>query len=138
MTIRGIFDATSGLLAQVMQVRERQTEVIAGNLANIDTPGYRARELPFEDALQAAMGNSSILSLSRTHPAHLPLQQGGDALAALVGEAPTVLDGFDRNTVDLDREMAKLTTAGMAYESAVEMFRKRVSMLKTTIVEGGK
>jgi flagellar basal-body rod protein FlgB len=138
MTMGGIFDATSELLTRVMQVRARQTEVIAGNLANIDTPGYQALELPFADALAAAMGNAPVLPLRRTHPAHLPLQPGGDILGAMVAAVPSPMDGFDRNTVDLDREMARLTTTGMAYQSAVEMFRKKVSMLKSAIVEGGK
>jgi len=47
MTINRLFDNTTNLLAKVLSLRARNAEVISGNLANIDTPGYKARQVTF-------------------------------------------------------------------------------------------
>ncbi|MBN2332632.1 MAG: flagellar basal body rod protein FlgB [Deltaproteobacteria bacterium] len=138
MTVHGLFDNTTNLLAKVMALRSRKAEVIAGNIANIDTPGYKARNFTFIDQLQKALGEETSLPLMRTHEHHLPDRQSISEIQPVVEEREASLAGFDRNTVDLDHEMAELAENNLVYGAAVEMLRKKISVLKNAIVEGGK
>ena len=138
MTVNGLFDNTTNLLAKVMSLRARNAEVISGNLANIDTPGYKARQVTFMDQLQEVLGDAEQLPLVKTHQRHLPISRSLDDVEPLVQEQESSLAGFDQNTVDLDREMAALAENNLQYNAAVQMLHKKLSMLKNAIVEGGK
>ncbi|EGU21143.1 flagellar basal-body rod protein FlgB [Vibrio mimicus SX-4] len=84
-----------------MGVRERNSEVIATNIAQANTPGFKAKGMDFQKALQAASSGASI-SLSRTDGRHIP------ASSTVTGEilyrTPTQPDTGDGNTVDVDLE----------------------------------
>jgi flagellar basal-body rod protein FlgB len=141
MTVNRLFDDTTNLLARVLALRARKAEVIAGNLANIDTPGYRARQFDFEKQLRQALGEApgeGALPLSRTDRRHLPLAGSLEGVRPVVTEQQNDLAGFDGNTVDLDREMAALAENSVSYNAAIEMLRKKLGILKNAIVEGGK
>jgi len=138
MTINGLFDNTTNLLTKVMSLRARNAEVISGNLANIDTPGYKARQVTFMDQLQEVLGDAEQLPLVKTHQGHLPASRSITEVEPLVQEQTSSLAGFDQNTVDLDHEMAALAENNLQYNAAVQMLHKKLSMLKNAIVEGGK
>jgi flagellar basal-body rod protein FlgB len=95
--------------------------VLASNLANIETPGFRARELDFADALRHAF--------DATSPA------AGDPPAPRVIEDPAGVARADGNTVDLDREMAKLSANGMDYLALATILNRRIALLRTAIEE---
>ncbi len=141
MTVNRLFDNTTNLLARVLALRSRNADVIAGNLANVDTPGYRARELDFGRQLREALGEpvAGILPLARTNERHL--SRDGNLAGVrppVIRERQSDLTGFDGNNVDLDREMAALAENNISYNAAVEMLRKKLGILKNAIVEGGK
>jgi len=138
MTVNRLFDNTTNLLAKVMALRARKAEVISGNIANIDTPGYKARQVTFLDQLQDALGESDKLPLLKTHKAHLPVSRGISEVEPLIQTQESPLAGFDQNTVDLDHEMAALAENNLNYNAAVQMLHKKLNILKNAIVEGGK
>jgi len=140
MTVNGLFDNTTKLLIKVMSLRSAKADIIAGNLANIDTPGYKARKVDFEQQLQKVVGilPENGLPLTRTDKRHLPLNGDLTDVRAVVSERQNDLAGFDGNTVDLDQEMAALAENKINYLATVEMLRKKLAMLKNAIVEGGK
>ncbi len=95
------FNNALGIHQHTVGVRERNAEVISSNIAQANTPGYKAKGLDFQKALGAATSGASI-SLATTDGRHIP------ASMAVAGETlyrvPTQPDTGDGNTVDLDLE----------------------------------
>lgn len=113
---------------------------VAENLANVNTPGYRKKEINFEDTLREALDTSSDgtsrLKVHTTHKDHI----GPAALQAeLSVEEVTDNEGIyrlDGNNVDPEIEMAKLAETKMAYNGILSMMARRANMIKTAM--GGK
>jgi flagellar basal-body rod protein FlgB len=120
---------------------ERQT-VIARNIANADTPGYKAQDLaPFTPVIATSgansAGGSSPLVLVQTNPAHLPLdqdtvssQQTVDSDANYGGEKP------DGNTVSVEEQMVKSADLANSFAMASTVYAKSVSIMKMAIGSG--
>ncbi|MCL6620868.1 MAG: flagellar basal body rod protein FlgB [Syntrophobacterales bacterium] len=113
------------LLAHSLTLRSRRQEVIAGNIANLDTPGYTARELPFQEVLRQYADRGGPLTPMRTHPGHL---------------TPPVAAGLIENRgepVDLDQEMVRLGENLFQFQSAVQLLNRKLEGLRT-VLEGGR
>ena len=112
--------------ADALRLRSRRTTLLAENIANSDTPGYKARDLAFGDALSAARSAKS-LPLARSAGAHLAHAPYGGAARVLyrVPDAPS-LDG---NTVDKDQEQARFAENAMRYEASLQFAKGRVDSL---------
>lgn len=121
-------DNVTNLLQTFLDVQSRRTQVIAGNIANADTPGYVAKELHFDDFLREA-AEQSALPLSK---------QNGQGLSSgmrVVEQTPNAI-GLDGNTVDTGREMADLAQAGSDFNFGAKMLQSRLRLLRTAIREG--
>ncbi|KUO52776.1 MAG: hypothetical protein APF76_02250 [Desulfitibacter sp. BRH_c19] len=109
---------------------------IANNIANVNTPGYKKKEVSFENELRAALVKSDKVQMSRTHPDHIL------KYPTLLKVEPRVLRNefqsmrMDRNNVDLDQEMTKMAANSLYYNSLISQLNKRISLLKHTISEG--
>ncbi|MEZ4265411.1 MAG: flagellar basal body rod protein FlgB [Myxococcota bacterium] len=131
-------DDTTAALKASMDLRFRRHELLAGNVANADTPGYTPRDLSFEGALAQAMGDDVIPpGFVRTHQAHLA-GDGAEGAADRVIERADVTNTLDGNGVDLDLEMARLADNSLRYSTAVEAFRRRGSMVLNVLSEMGR
>lgn len=119
-------DSITSLLGSFLDVQSRRAEVVAGNLANADTPGYIAREVDFADFLR----NAASESMSLTAAAN---QAGG---APRIVEQQRITIGLDGNTVDSAREMSTLADAGMKYLEGTQLLQMRLRTLRTAIREG--
>ena len=119
-------DSITALLDTFLDVQSRRAEIVAGNLANADTPGYIAKELDFADflrdaakqSLQPATANNQMLS--RTG----------------VVEQQALTIGIDGNTVDAAREMSTLAEAGMKYLEGTQLLQMRLRTLREAIRGG--
>ena len=134
-----IFEST-GLeaLSKAMSLREKAHEYIAANIANIDTPAYKARHLDFEHELQEALGESKEyhVRLVRTNLRHFPQREiGFDKVEGkvLLDEVPLRNDG---NSVDIDKEMAMLAENQLLHDSYGQGISSTLAMLKYAISEG--
>lgn len=135
-----LFDATLGRLERALDVRLVRHNMLAGNLANVDTPGYRPKDVNFAAAMQTAEGGVLGTSVTeQTRAGHMVAAVGsgigsdaGDVpLAEGTGESPT-LDG---NRVDLDRTMAELATNGMQYGAGAKVASKKLAILRYAVTE---
>ena len=124
-----------------LQLRE---QTIAQNIANIDTPGYRAREVSFEEQLRAELASPRRqpelvrLGLATTHERHIPLDPQVRSFETQLRITES-LDGTlrnDGNTVDVDREMAKLAETTILYNAMGQMTASKLGLLRTAINEG--
>lgn len=121
----GISDQTvvDALRRQMTMAVARQV-ASAGNLANIDTPGYRAVEPTFRDALET--------SLAATHPAHIePPRSSVGPMKEI--EGPARRDG---NTVQLDRELLSMARAAGDFTAAQTALAAKFRLVRYAINEG--
>ncbi|MCL1981019.1 MAG: flagellar basal body rod protein FlgB [Proteobacteria bacterium] len=130
------FDTTMRLLQKTLDLRAKNQEIIGSNIANAETPGYEAKSFQFEEQLQSVMAESALRPVP-TRPGHIPLAP--DNLEQVNGTVTIAKDtvGFgDRNTVNVDEEMIKLSSNEILYEAAVTMLSKKLSILKYAINGG--
>lgn len=139
MTINGLFDNTSDLLVKTAQLRSQKAEVIAGNIANLDTPGFQAKKFEFAETLRNASGSSaSTLTMTTTKINHLGRSGKINSIHGSISVKENTLGGLDGNSVNLDQEMAEQAINNAAYNRTLQMLKSKMSILKNAIVEGGK
>jgi len=104
-------------------------QAISRNLANIDTPGYRAQTIDFEDTLQRLLHKGSSLPLKITNTSHQvsPGQGVGFSLTARPGGTSRA----DENNVDVDAEMIAMSEAGIQYQAVSQVVSEKLLLLKT-------
>lgn len=110
-------DRLTSFHQQAVNIRENRMEVIAGNLANANTPGYKARDIDFKQAMSSARLSQSG-SMARTHSDHL---NGRSTVASseLQYRVPTQPDTGDGNTVEVQTERNAFLENGMRYQASL-------------------
>ncbi|MDP2788321.1 MAG: flagellar basal body rod protein FlgB [Pseudomonadota bacterium] len=109
-------DTELAFVQSALDLRARRQEILAGNIANSDTPNYKARDLDFSAALKGAMGaEGGSLKLARTAGAHLD-GTGSSAQAGHLKYRSSVQPSLDGNTVDPDVERAHFTENSLHYQ----------------------
>ena len=138
MAPQGIFSETISMLSKVLDLRSRRHSVIVSNIANIDTPNYKAFDLLVEAEMNKAARRSGSLNVEKTHREHIsPKYTDSNQLSLKqVEPSPFSLRG-DGNTVDLDRSMANLAENSLLYNTAARIIYKKFQGLKAAI-QGGK
>ena len=132
-----LFDRTIGLLQKALDLRMQNQQAIAANIANVDTPGYRAVHLEFEDGLKRALANVDA-GVSPVQGSG-PLPGGGGDFDQVEARVVRVADQSgigDRNGVSLDEEMIALADNQILYEAATQMISKKIGLLRYVIQEG--
>ncbi len=129
-----LFSPSLELLVKAMDIRSKEHDLIAANIANADTPGYRARHIDFQDTLKQIMGNK--LPLVRTNPRHFPMGDRDEIIPIVrVKQDPGI--GLDGNNVQLDEEMSDLAVNQLLYNAYAQVLARRLGWLKDAI-EGVK
>ncbi len=125
------------MLEKTLDFRSQRHDLLASNVANKDTPGYHAQDMVFEKNLEKALHADEPGALRTTDPLHM---DGNDTppldlvqARRITSAAPFV--GFDGNTVDLDREMAKIAENQLMYNATTRMINHQFKMIKTVIAE---
>ena len=126
---------TITVLSKALDFRTARHNVIAGNLANMDTPGYTPKEATFDSELQRAVG-SRQLRLKTSNRKHFPPTMS-DALTGKTFEIkPLEENGMGRKKLNLDTEMAKMAQNNLLYEATSRLLAKKFEALKTVIDAG--
>ncbi len=103
-----------------LNLRSARQELIASNIANADTPNYKAKDIDFASALQGALqGGNEKLSVATTAPGHLAGAAGESVMGAPVMYRKPVQPSADGNTVDMDVEQAQFADNALRYEASV-------------------
>jgi flagellar basal-body rod protein FlgB len=126
-------DPLFGIHAGALDIQRRRLELLAANIANADTPGYRARDLDFKQALAAAQAEplTGPLSAGLTQPGHLPLRE--TALAAATVYRTQTQPSVDGNTVDAQTEQAQFAQAALQYQANLSFIDGKLRSLMTAI-----
>lgn len=121
-----------GVYNQAMSLRTYRQQVLASNIANADTPDYKARDFDFKAAFGAAMGQreaSGALGVARTHENHLSGVGGGMPFAPLQYRSETQ-SAVDGNTVDMDVERAEIADNALQYQILTQFLSDKISGLR--------
>ena len=107
-------------LEKFLNVTSERHKLVVSNMANIDTPGYRTKDIDFRGELQRAMSdeNASLMPVARS--------------------VPGLMERPDGNNVSLDREGLLMAETQMQYGLGIELLRHEFSTLMSAIHEGSK
>jgi len=126
--------STIPLLEKMAVFGERRQQVLASNIANIDTPKYKTRDLPVEDfqqALKEAVSrNRSLSTTSQTDSELFP-----ETLFQAVKASPQNITFQDANNRSIEHEMMEMTKNTMMQNYAIELMRAQMTMLQIAISE---
>lgn len=135
-----MIDDFLGVHANSLKLRAQRTEILASNIANADTPNYKARDLVFAEVLQetqaAGVKKSSQLALSggldTTNARHIKTRSTHGADAPIMYRQPEQAS-LDGNTVDKDLEQARFAENTIRYQASLQFINSRVSGLMRTL-----
>ena len=120
---------------QALRVRDQRQQVLASNIANADTPHYKARDLDFKAALQGALKSAPAAGgtqLATTAPGHLAGNPAAAAEAALLYRQPAQ-GSVDGNTVDVDAERAAFADNAIHYDFNLTRLNQQIKGLLAAI-----
>lgn len=132
----GKLDEALSFHQTALRLRSERQQVLASNIANADTPNYKARDIDFNSAFKQAMAQNGAAAapLAKTSPAHL----GGSSGAATASGVPllyrTASQGsVDGNTVDMDAERNQFMDNALRYEASVTFAGGQIRKLLSAI-----
>lgn len=129
-------DPLFGLHSAALAVQKQRMDVLAGNIANSDTPNFKARDIDFAATLKAQLDNSGGQpnddALLKTQSAHLDARSSAGSLDGLVWRVP-VQGSVDGNTVDTQIEQSKFADAALHYQASINFIDGRVKSMLTAI-----
>jgi flagellar basal-body rod protein FlgB len=125
-------DSYLGVHADALKLQSKRTEVIADNLANADTPGYKARDIDFRAALANAGSADAPVKMTTTHAGHMAIDPTSDAGANLKYRTP-LAPSLDGNTVDSQQEQAAFADNTVRYQATLSFLSGRIKSLMTAI-----
>jgi flagellar basal-body rod protein FlgB len=129
-----LFSGTINTLQQSLNYSSIKNQTIASNIANVDTPNYKAKDVVFKDVLQNEL--SSSLAAKRTHPRHLSFDLEQRLSYQTVQRNNTTFN-HNGNNVDIDKEMAELAQNQIYYQSLVDRINGKFNSLQT-VIKGGR
>lgn len=135
--IGGMFNFSDKLQMESLNQRTRRNEVITANIANAETPGYRAFGYDFEKQLQAISATDAA-PMKVSDPRHIrnAYTKVDGSITPDVFVKPTESVDEDGNTVDMDGEMAQLAQNQILFRTAVETLNRKIGTLKYAIRGG--
>jgi flagellar basal-body rod protein FlgB len=124
-------------LLKAMDVRVYRQQIIASNIANADTPNYKARDVAFQDALAEALAPQSpvvqAVALQTSSPLHFAGKSGGGDRYGTLKYRTEKQSSADGNTVDMDVERAQMADNSLQYETLLQFVNNRLSSMRTAI-----
>lgn len=137
--MKPIFDKTTDALAASINFRQIRQNVTSSNIANAETPGYKAKVVEFEDALARAIDLEGVNKETANDPDHLLMGTGSIARSrADIFDNPEGNVTNDQNTVDLEREMATLQENSILYKAALQLMNKKLGAMRYAVTDGGR
>jgi flagellar basal-body rod protein FlgB len=136
MKVDMLDDPTLEAMGQYMTRLSKRQQLVASNIANIDTPGFKAKDMSFYATMEELLASQSV-PMKATRPEHNPLNRLQFApLEPEVFEVSGLTERVDGNNVDLDKEMLKLGETSFGYSMMTQLLRTKFRTLASSINEG--
>ncbi|MBD3669480.1 MAG: flagellar basal body rod protein FlgB [Gammaproteobacteria bacterium] len=124
------FDKALGISQPALLARSQRSEILAANLANADTPNYKARDIDFQAMLKGEIEVREGMSMSTTHRGHIEAKEPDDShLLYRVPQQPAI----DGNTVDAADEQVRFSQNSVMYMTSLRFLGDKFSGLKTAL-----
>lgn len=133
-----LFSGTISLLEKALDIRSTKHSLIISNVANKDTPNYKAFDLAVEEEMQKLRGTEGTVTLRKTQNGHLPSKQDSCPEVSIARTSKGFEQNIDGNTVDIEREMTNLAENNLLYDAMAQIMRKKLQGLKVAIQGGSK
>jgi len=121
---------------QALDLRARRSEILASNIANADTPGYKARDLDFAAQLNAALSRGDAqhagIAMQRTSARHLGAVPQVSPAVDLKYRIP-VQSSIDGNTVEMDSELAQFSDNALRYQADITFLSSQIRWLQAAV-----
>ena len=136
--MKGLFGSHIDLTAKVLDLRLQRQNLVASNLANVNTPGYKEKRLEFEGELQKALGLDAKGKMTKTSNMHIPAAFHADKFSGKVlsNFEPRVVHG--ENAVDMDKEMTTMAKNSLQYNALTQIISKNFQGMKKIIESGAR
>jgi len=124
--------------SKALVLRAERQRAIARNIANVDTPGYVARDFKFKDAMEAATTSQGLVTGYKTDARHMDMPELGDSTIGggggqKMGYSVQSQPNLDNNTVDLDRERANFVDNSVRYEATLRFINGQAKTMLSAI-----
>ncbi len=113
------------ILERLLHATKIRHGVIVSNIANADTPDYKAKDVTFDQLLKG-----EIMGLAKTNPRHISVVAAEQSGTVTAESGP---EWQDRNNVELDMEVAKMTENSLLYQAAIHMLSTNIRMFKSAL-----
>lgn len=123
-------DQVFGIHEQALKLRARRSEVLASNLANAETPGYKARDFDFKAILRNQV--QQPVRLAATHAGHIKTDHGLVASTQMQFRVPQQ-PSLDGNTVEVEREQTEFSANTLRYQASLRFLDGKISGLRRAI-----
>lgn len=120
-------------LNHALDVASKKNEVISKNIANVDTPGYKAKDIDFRKTMQEFFSGGDNISLKVTNQNHIPSSNNVFDLDSAVYEQNNPSLRNDGNDVNLDYEMSQMSSNAVKYSMYSQITGTEFSRLKSAI-----
>lgn len=135
----GVFDKTTDALGASLNMRLLRQDVVSSNIANAETPGYKAKKVDFEEALSRALDHEGLGKMHASSKEHFLMGQGAISRArADVYDNPDVNVTNDGNTVDMEKELSDLAENSILYKAALQLINKKLGAMRYAASDGGR
>ena len=130
--MHSITDRALGIHPQALEVASRRLELLASNIANADTPNYKARDIDFRAALSQAASERGAAALTVTQPGHIGSSAGAGGMASPLYRVPNHAS-LDGNTVDSQLENAAFAENAVRYQASLDFVNSKLRGLRSAI-----
>ena len=131
-------NASFNFMQQSLALHAKRQEVLSANIANADTPNYKARDFNFSEQLDAALENSqadmsSARTLAVTSPGHMAGLGSGALSDMQLGYRVPAQSSLDGNTVDMDMERVNFADNSLHYQADLQMLTNQIQSMTTVM-----
>ncbi len=126
-------DETFRFYQDAANLRAQRQQLIASNIANADTPHFKARDFNFKTALEGALQGNRAVKLITSAPNHIAPSVGGPADGESLLYRPAVQGSVDGNTVDMDVERSQFADNAIHYEANLTFISDQIKTMRAAI-----
>ncbi|WPP01281.1 flagellar basal body rod protein FlgB [Pseudomonas sp. HR96] len=129
------FDSALGVSEQALNFRAKRAEVLANNIANADTPNYKARDMDFSEVLaaQAEKGSKGAFGLETTNSKHIEASGFDDVADATLKYRTSTQPSLDQNTVDAQIEQSNYAQNAVGFNASFTLLNAKFKGLVSAI-----
>jgi len=131
-----IFDNTISFLSRALDMMSERHKLLSSNIANQDTPDFKAKDINFIDELRAVQSSGGVQNITRTNPMHISGNAGFNSSGARITNRPESNSGYDNNSVNVELEMANMAQNSILYNASAQVISTKFRMIANAIREG--